>query len=259
MNSSTSPSEGRLQGLVAIVTGASSGIGRASVLELAAQGAKVVATARREQELEQLVAEVRECGGEALAVRSDVTREGDIERLVATTLAEFGSIDILFNNAGTEGVFAPFLEQTSETYDLVFEPNVRGVFLAMKHVGRVMLEQGRGAIINNSSMGGIIGFENAALYTATKHAVLGMTKTAAIEWFKRGVRVNALCPGIIDTPLQNRIWPTEEAKDNFARTSIAERAGSSEEMAKIVAFLASDDASFISGHGLIADGGYSIA
>lgn len=260
MNPSTSTPARKLQGQVAIVTGASSGIGHASALELAAQGAKVVAAARREQELEQLVDEVREHDGEAFAVRADVTCESDIEQLVATTLAEYRAVDILFNNAGTEGVFAPLLEQTAETYDQVFEPNVRGAFLAMKHVGRAMLERGRGSIINNASMGGVIGFENGALYIATKHAVLGMTKTASIEWFRRGVRVNALCPGIIDTAMTaGRIWPSAEAMREFARDSIAGRAGSPGEMAKVVAFLASDDASFISGHSLLADGGYSVA
>ncbi|MCW8125840.1 SDR family NAD(P)-dependent oxidoreductase [Microbulbifer halophilus] len=260
MNNTTPTSHSTLQGRVAIVTGASSGIGRASALELAARGARVVAAARREQELEQLVAEIRNGGGEALAVRTDITRESDIEQLVATTLAEYGALDILFNNAGTEGTFAPLLEQTAETYDQVFEPNVRGAFLAMKHAGKVMQERGSGSIINNASMGGVIGFENGALYIASKHAVLGMTKTASIEWFRRGVRVNALCPGVIDTAMTtDRIWPSAEAMREFARDSIAGRAGSPGEMANIVAFLASDDASFISGHGLLADGGYSIA
>lgn len=260
MNNATSSSNSNLQGRVAIVTGASSGIGRASALELAARGARVVAAARREQELEQLVAEIRERDGEALAVRTDTSVEKDIEQLVATTQAEYGAVDILFNNAGTEGTFAPLLEQTAKTYEQVFGPNVRGVFLAMKHAGRAMVAQGRGAIINNASMGGVIGFENGALYIASKHAVMGMTKTASIEWFPKGVRVNALCPGVIDTAMTaGRIWPSAEAMREFARDSIAGRAGTPEEMAKVVAFLASDDASFVSGHGLLADGGYSIA
>jgi len=129
----------------------------------------------------------------------------------------------------------------------------------MKHQAIAMLAQGSGVIINNASMGGVIGFENAGIYIASKHAVLGLTKTASLEWFRRGVRVNALCPGIIDTPFQDRIWPSADAKTGFANATVAGRAGTTEEMAKIVAFLASDDAAFISGHGLIADGGYSIA
>lgn len=259
MNSATSNSQSNLLGKVAIVTGASSGIGRASALEMAKRGVHVVAAARREHDLKQLAAEIREQRGEALAVRTDITSEAEIERLVETARVEFGRIDILFNNAGSEGTFAPLLEQTAQTFDQVFEPNVRGVFLMMKHVGRVMLEQGSGTIINNASMGGLIGFENGALYIATKHAVLGITKTAAIEWFRRGVRVNALCPGIIDTAMPGRIWPSATAMQEFARNSVAGRTGTPEEMAKLVAFLASDDASFISGHGLVADGGYTIA
>jgi NAD(P)-dependent dehydrogenase (short-subunit alcohol dehydrogenase family) len=130
----------------------------------------------------------------------------------------------------------------------------------MKYEAEVMLAQGSGSIINNASMGGLIGFENASLYIATKHAVIGMSKTASIEWFRRGVRVNALCPGLIDTPFHDRgIWPSKEAQHAFARSTPAGRFGSAEEMATIVAFLGSDDSSYISGHGLVADGGYSIA
>jgi NAD(P)-dependent dehydrogenase (short-subunit alcohol dehydrogenase family) len=168
-------------------------------------------------------------------------------------------LDIAFNNAGTEGELSPFVEQSNAVYDTIFNTNVRGVFQSMKHEARLMLAQGSGSIINNASMGGVIGFAAAALYIASKHAVLGLTKTASIEWFKSGVRVNALCPGIIDTPFQDRIWPSAQAKNDFAAHSMPGRAGSAQEMARIVAFLASDDASFISGHGLLADGGYSIA
>lgn len=248
-----------LLGKVALVTGASSGIGRATAVELARRGAKVVASARRTAELEQLVADIKQMGGEASAVVADVNVEQSVIDLVATTVSTYGRIDIAFNNAGTEGAFTPFIEQTNETYDTIFNANVRGVFWSMKHEAKAMLAQGGGAIINNASMGGVIGFANAGLYIASKHAVLGLTKTAAIELFKQGVRVNAVNPGIIDTPLQDRIWENVEAKHNFAASSVAGRAGSSEEIAAVVAFLASDDASFISGHGLLADGGYSIA
>jgi len=259
-NPRTSPDAPRtLDGKVALVTGASSGIGRASAIELARRGAKVVISARREAEIETVAEALKADGLEATAVRADVTQESDIARLVETTIAAYGRIDVAFNNAGTEGVFAPFLEQTDATYDLVFEPNVRGVFNAMRHEAKAMLAQGSGVIINNASMGGVIGFENAALYIATKHAVLGLTKTASLEWFRRGVWVNAICPGIIDTPFQDRIWPSANAKNDFASATVAGRAGTPEEMAKIVAFLASNDASFISGHGLIADGGYTVA
>ncbi|MBW4698286.1 MAG: glucose 1-dehydrogenase [Aphanocapsa lilacina HA4352-LM1] len=248
-----------LEDKVAIVTGASSGIGRATALELARRGAKVVASARRVGPTLELVEAIRAEGHEATFVQADVTDEAYVERLVAEAIATYGKLDIAFNNAGTEGVFAPLLEQTKETYDLVFDANVRSVFYSMKHQAQAMLCAGGGVIVNNASMGGVIGFENAALYIATKHAVLGMTKSAALEWYRRGVRVNAICPGIIDTPFQDRIWPSTEAKNSFANATVAGRAGTAEEMAKVVAFLVSEDASFVSGHGLLADGGYSIA
>jgi NAD(P)-dependent dehydrogenase (short-subunit alcohol dehydrogenase family) len=248
-----------LDGKVALVTGASSGIGRATAIELARRGAKVIASARRLPEIEALVAEIQAQGFEATAVRADVNVEQDVIDLVAATIATYGRIDIAFNNAGTEGDFTPFFDQSNEVYDVVFNANVRGVFWSMKHEAQTMLAQGSGSIINNASMGGVIGFENAALYIASKHAVLGLTKTASLEWFRRGVRVNAVCPGIIDTPFQDRVWPTSEAKDLFAKSTVAGRAGTPEEIATVVAFLGSDDAAFVSGHGLLADGGYSVA
>ncbi|RNJ46485.1 oxidoreductase [Mesorhizobium erdmanii] len=248
-----------LEDKVALITGASSGIGRATAVELARRGAKVIASARRAFEIETLVADIKNEGFEATAVVADVNVEQSVIDLVAKTISTYGRIDIAFNNAGTEGMFSPFVDQANETYDTIFNANVRGVFWSMKHEAKAMLAQGGGAIINNASMGGVIGFANAGLYIASKHAVLGLTKTASIELFKQGVRVNAINPGIIDTPFQDRIWPSAEAKDAFAASTVPGRAGSPEEMAAVVAFLASDDASFVSGHGLLADGGYSIA
>ncbi|WP_432719507.1 glucose 1-dehydrogenase [Jeongeupia wiesaeckerbachi] len=248
-----------LAGKVALVTGASSGIGRATAIELARRGAKVVASARRQSEIEALVAEIKDEGHEASAAVADINIEQDVIDLVAKTISTYGRIDIAFNNAGTEGALSPFVEQSNETYDTIFNANVRGVFWSMKHEAKAMLAQGGGTIINNASMGGVIGFANASLYIASKHAVLGLTKTAAIELFKQGVRVNAVNPGIIDTPLQDRIWPSTEAKDAFAAATVPGRAGAAEEIATVVAFLASDDAAFVSGHGLLIDGGYSIA
>ncbi|RUL78973.1 SDR family NAD(P)-dependent oxidoreductase [Dyella choica] len=257
MNTMAAPQS--LSGKVALVTGASSGIGRATALELARRGAKVVVSARRQAEIEALAAQIKGNGYEATAVVADINVEQDVMDLVAKTMQTYGRLDIAFNNAGTEGEFTPFVEQTTAIYDTVFNANVRGVFWSMKYEAKAMLEQGGGVIINNASMGGVIGFANAGLYIASKHAVLGLTKTASIELFKQGIRVNAVNPGIIDTPFQDRIWPSAQAKDDFAASTVPGRAGSAEEVAKTVAFLSSDDASFVSGHGLLVDGGYSIA
>lgn len=250
----------QLEGKVALITGASSGIGRAAAVVLAQRGAKIVAAARRQSELDEVVAEITAQGGIASSIVVDVTREADIIAMVQFAVDTYGQLDIAFNNAGTEGVFAPLIEQDNARFDLVFEPNVRGVFNCMKYEAKVMLEQGFGSIINNASMGGVIGFENAALYIGTKHAVVGMTKTASIEWFKQGVRVNALCPGLIETPFHHRgIWPSVDAQQAFAASTPASRFGTAEEMATVVAFLGSKDASYVSGHALLADGGYSVA
>ncbi|MGY2135088.1 SDR family NAD(P)-dependent oxidoreductase [Pseudomonas reactans] len=250
----------QLEGKVALITGASSGIGRAAAIVLAHRGARIVAAARRQSELDDVVAEITAQGGIASSIVVDVTREADIIAMVQFAVDTYGQLDIAFNNAGTEGVFAPLIEQDNARFDLVFEPNVRGVFNCMKYEAKVMLEQGFGSIINNASMGGVIGFENAALYIGTKHAVVGMTKTASIEWFKHGVRVNALCPGLIETPFHHRgIWPSVDAQQAFAASTPASRFGTAEEMATVVAFLGSEDASYVSGHALLADGGYSVA
>lgn len=248
-----------LEGKVALVTGASSGIGRATAIELARRGAKVIASARRNSELISLVDEIKSEGFEATAVVADINVEQDVIALVETTVSTYGRIDIAFNNAGTEGEFTPFIDQTTEVYDQIFNANVRGVFWSMKYQVKAMLAQGGGTIINNASMGGVIGFANAGLYIASKHAVLGLTKTASIELFKQGIRVNAVNPGIIDTPFQDRIWSSNEAKNAFAESTVPGRAGQACEVAATVAFLASDDSSFVSGHGLLVDGGYSIA
>jgi NAD(P)-dependent dehydrogenase (short-subunit alcohol dehydrogenase family) len=246
-----------LAGKVALVTGASSGIGRASAVELARRGAKVVVSARRPKEIDTLARAIREEGFEATAVRADINVEQEVIDLVAATVRTYGRIDIAFNNAGTEGEFTPFIEQSNQVYDTIFNANVRGVFWCMKNEAKAMLGQSSGSIINNASMGGVIGFANAALYIASKHAVLGLTKTASLEWFKQGVRVNAVCPGLIDTPFQDRVWQTDEAKRQVGAASVPGRMGTPEEIASVVCFLASDDASFVSGHGLLVDGGYT--
>jgi NAD(P)-dependent dehydrogenase (short-subunit alcohol dehydrogenase family) len=242
-----------------LVVGGTTGIGRATALAFAGAGANLFVSGLGADHGRSLGEEVKAIGREFEFREVDVRNGSAMKRLHEEAYERFGRIDVAFNNAGTEGEFTPFVDQSNEVYDTIFNANVRGVFWSMKHEAKAMLAQGGGTIINNASMGGVIGFGNAGLYIASKHAVLGLTKTASIELFRQGVRVNAICPGIIDTPFQDRIWPSPGAKNAFAASTVPGRAGSPEEIATVVAFLASDDASFVSGHGLLADGGYVIA
>lgn len=246
-----------LQHRSVLITGASSGMGAVAALAFARAGARLVLGARREPEGEAIARQARELGAEAVFVPADMTREADIERLVQTAVDRYGRLDVAFNNAGTGGLAAPFAEQTVDNYDRVMDTNVKGVFLSMKHEIAAMLAGGGGAIVNNASMGALIGFQNLAPYIASKHAVLGLTRTAALEVYPRGIRVNAVLPGLIDTPFQDRLWGNDDSKFGFANGSVAGRIGTSEEVADLVLFLASSRASFISGQGLVIDGGYT--
>ncbi len=241
-----------------LITGASSGMGLVTAEAFARQGAHVFLGARREKEGQAIAQKIRDAGGKATFLKTDVNVEADIARLVALVVEKHGRLDVAFNNAGTDGTFSPFVEQSNATYDEVMNTNVRGLFWAMRYEIAAMLKTGGGAIINNSSMGAYIGFQTAGVYVASKHAVMGLTKTAALEYFPKGIRINAVNPGIIDTPFQDRVWGNETAKQDYARSTAAQRAGTSEEVAGPVLFLASSKASFISGHGLVVDGGFII-
>ena len=242
---------------VVLITGVSSGMGRSAALAFARQGAQLVLGARRQAAGDALVEEIRSQGGQAVFARTDVTREADVAALVQLAVERHGRLDVAYNNAGTEGRGAEFAEQDNDNYDLVMDTNVRGVFWAMKHEIRAMLQSGGGAIVNNASMGSEIGFPNLALYIASKHAVMGLTRTAALEYGQRGIRVNAVNPGLIDTPMQDRVWGGDlKARDDFAGQTPAGRPGTADEVTEAVLFLASARAGFVNGTGLLVDGGY---
>jgi NAD(P)-dependent dehydrogenase (short-subunit alcohol dehydrogenase family) len=240
---------------VVLITGALTGIGRATAMAFAAAGANVVIAGRREEDGKMLEKELRELGAEAEFVKVDVRHEPELQSLVEETVRRFGRLDVAVNNAGTDGAKGPVTSQTPETYASTFETNVLGVLLSMKHELRVMLPQGKGSIINVSSVLGHEGVAGHALYAASKHAVEGLTKSAALEVAGTGVRVNLVAPGPVDTGMLNRFTGTSEAKAALASGVPIRRIGEPGEVAAAVEFLASDRASFITGHSLLVDGG----
>ena len=240
---------------VVLITGALTGIGRATALAFANEGARLVVSGRRDDEGQELVAELRERGAEAEFLRSDVRHEDDLRSLIDKTVARFGRLDAAVNCAGTEGTPGPVTEQTAETYAATFDTNVLGTLLSMKHELRVMLAQGSGSIVNISSTYGHTGAAGASIYSASKHAVEGLTKSAALEAASSGVRVNMVAPGPIETGMLNRFTGTDERKAGLAATVPLKRVGRPEEIAETIVFLASDKASFITGASYLVDGG----
>ena len=240
---------------IVLITGALTGIGRATAVVFASAGASIVLSGRREKEGKNLEKELRELGAEAQFVKTDVRYESEVQSLVDKTVKRFGRLDVAVNNAGTEGVIGPITSQTSETYANTFETNVLGVLLSMKHELRVMLNQGKGSIINISSTLGQEGAAGAALYVASKHAVEGLTKSAALEVGGTGVRVNIVAPGPVDTGMLDRFTSIPEAKTALINGVPIGRIGEPDEIAAAIEFLASDGASFITGHSLLVDGG----
>src|SRR6202007_2708859 len=242
---------------VVLITGALTGIGRAAALAFAKEGAHVVVSGRHDEEGKKLVAELREEGAEADFVRSDVRHEDDVRNLIDKTVARFGRLDVAVNAAGTEGKPGPVTQQSAESYAATFETNVLGTLLSMKHELRVMLAQRRGSIINVSSTYGHTGAAGASVYAASKHAVEGLTKSAALEGAASGVRVNMVFPGPIETGMLNRFTGTAERKASLAATVPLNRVGRPEEIANTITFLASDKASFITGASYLVDGGHA--
>jgi NAD(P)-dependent dehydrogenase (short-subunit alcohol dehydrogenase family) len=240
---------------VVLITGALTGIGRAAALAFAKEGARIVIAGRRDELGQKLVAEIREAGVEAEYWRADVRFDEDVRALVDKTVARFGRLDIAVNNAGTEGKPGPVTEQTAESYAATFDTNVLGTLLSMKHELRVMMAQGHGSIVNVSSTYGHAGTAGASVYVASKHAVEGLTKSAALEAAEFGVRVNVVAPGPIDTGMLDRFTGTAERKAGLVTGVPLKRMGKAEEIAQIIAFVASEKASFSTGTTFSADGG----
>ena len=240
---------------VVLITGALTGIGRATALAFAQEGARIVVSGRRDEAGQALVTELRALGAEAEFVRADVRKEDDVGHLVDKTIEHFGRLDVAVNNAGTEGQPGPLTEQTAETYAATFDTNVLGTIFSLKHELRVMLAQGHGSIINLSSTFGSHGGAGASMYVASKHAVEGLTKSAALEGAAAGVRVNAVAPGPIETELLNRFTVTADRKAALVAGVPAKRAGKPEEIAQTIVFLASDKADFLTGQIIGVNGG----
>src|SRR5216684_748400 len=242
---------------VVLITGGLTGIGRATALAFAKEGAQLVVSGRRDEEGQKLVTEIRKNGADAEFIRADVRREEDVCNLIDKTVERFGRLDVAVNTAGTEGVPGPITEQTADSYAATFDTNVLGTLLSMKHELRVMLPQKNGSIVNISSTYGHTGAPGASVYSASKHAVEGLTKSAALEAAGTGVRVNAVAPGPIETAMLNRFTGTAERKAGLVAGVPLQRAGEPDEIANAIVFLASDRSSFTTGQVLPVDGGES--
>jgi NAD(P)-dependent dehydrogenase (short-subunit alcohol dehydrogenase family) len=242
---------------VVLITGALTGIGRATALAFAQEGARIVVSGRRDDVGQKLAAELRGLGAQAEYWRSDVRHEQDVRELVDKTVARFGRLDIAVNNAGTEGKPGPVTEQTAESYAATFDTNVLGTLLSMKHELRVMQPQGHGSIVNVSSTYGRFGAAGASVYAASKHAIEGLSQSAALEAAEFGVRVNVVAPGPIDTAMLSRFSGNDERKAGLVAGVPLKRMGRPEEIAQIIVFVASNKASFSTGATFAADGGKS--
>ncbi|HZE46132.1 MAG TPA: SDR family oxidoreductase, partial [Xanthobacteraceae bacterium] len=242
----------RLDGKVAVVTGAAGVIGSATIRLLAERGARIVAVDRRQEDLKTAISALP-ASAQALAVEADVTREDEVAEYVRAAVDKFGTIDVFYNNAGIEGDIKPITEYSLESFRRVLDVNVIGVFLGMKHVLPVMFKQNKGSIINTASIAGLLGSPQIAVYSASKHAVIGLTKTASWECTGTGVRVNCVCPGLIDSRMLSTIIQGRSPgnapppHDKLVERIPARRLGQASEVASIVAFLASDEASYVSG------------
>lgn len=239
-----------------MVTGAGSGIGRASAMAFAREGAKVVVSDVVVEGGEETVRMIEEAGGEATFVKADVSKTSEVEALVNSVVEIYGRLDCAHNNAGIEGAMASTVDCTEETWERTISINLKGVWLGMKHEIPRMIEGGGGAIVNTASVAGLVGFQGLPAYVASKHGVVGLTRTAALEYAQQGIRVNAVCPGVIRTPMVERILGGDpEAEAQFTALEPVGRMGTPEEIAEAVVWLCSDAASFVTGVPMAVDGG----
>jgi NAD(P)-dependent dehydrogenase (short-subunit alcohol dehydrogenase family) len=246
-----------LHGKVVIVTGGTSGIGRDSAVLFAKSGAKVVVAGRREAEGNETLDLVRTAGSDGLFVKTDVSIAADVQTLVRKTVDAFGRLDIAFNNAGIEGVLIPIAEQSEADWDRTININLKGVWLCLKYEIQQMLKQGAGgAIVNMASVAGFIGSSGFATYCASKHGVIGLTKSAALETARHGIRVNVVCPAVIETAMGQRIFGAPEVRPWATSLHPLGRFGNPIEVAEAVVWMSSDRASFMTGQSLVLDGGF---
>jgi NAD(P)-dependent dehydrogenase (short-subunit alcohol dehydrogenase family) len=247
----------RFEGKAALVTGTSSGIGRATALAFAREGARVAALDHDAAGGEETVRLIKQAGGEAAAIACDVSKPAQIAQAVSRAVKAFGRLDCAYNHAGVEGATGFTADCAEENWDRVVGINLKGVWLCMKAEIAEMLKGGGGAIVNCSSIAGLVGFEGLPAYVASKHGVLGLTKTAALEYATKGIRVNAVCPGVIQTPMIERLTKNDpKAYAALLASEPVARVGRPEEIAESVLWLCSDAASFVTGHPLVADGGW---
>jgi NAD(P)-dependent dehydrogenase (short-subunit alcohol dehydrogenase family) len=240
---------------VALVTGGSFGIGRATAIAFAKKGAKVVIADWKENE--ETIDLIEKYGGEAIFVKCDVSNRADVKALIDKTIDTFGRLDFAFNNAGIEGISAIVQECSEENWDKTIGINLKGIWLCMKYEIPEMLKNGKGAIVNCSSVAGLIGYSGLPAYVASKHGVLGLTKTAALECAKKGIRINAVCPGVIQTPMIDRLTgKKKETIDQFKEKEPIGRFGKPEEIANAVLWLCSEESSFVTGIAMPVDGGF---
>jgi NAD(P)-dependent dehydrogenase (short-subunit alcohol dehydrogenase family) len=246
-----------LEGKVGLVTGGTSGIGRDTAVLFAKAGAKVVVAGRRELQGEETIQLIRAAGGDGLFVKTDVSKASQVNALIQTAVEKFGRLDIAFNNAGVEGVWVPIVRQSEEDWDRTIDINLKGVWLCLKYEIRQMLRQaGGGAIVNMASINGLIGAAGAAAYSASKHGVMGLTKSAALETARSGIRINAVCPAVVETAMGERLFGAPAVRKYVLSCHPIGRFGKPMEIAEAVVWMCSDQASFMTGQSLVLDGGF---